>query len=669
LKINPDATYTIPEGNLFPGNNAKTRPEIYTMGHRNPYRITVDKKTGFLYWGEVGPDSATDSLETRGPRGYDEVNQARKAGFFGWPLFIANNYPYRQYNYATGVSGEPFDPAHPINNSRNNTGLQDLPPAQPAFIYYPYNNSKEFPQLGAGGRNAMAGPVYYTEIFPEETRYPEYFNGKLFIYDWMRNWIKLVHMKPNGDFDKMDACMESSPLNAPIDMEVGPDGRIYVLEYGQGWFSKNVDAGLIRIDYLSGNRPPKVDSLKVAKESGTLPFTVSATVKAIDPEGDKLTYRWRIGETVKETNEPRLNYVINKNGEYPVTVEVVDDNKAVSKSSVITVYAGNEQPQVAVDIEGNKSFYFTGKPVAYNVKINDGAAVIDTANVFIKSEFIEGNEDLAAQGHQIVPQTILGKNLTLSLDCKSCHKVNEKSIGPSYMQVAQRYHKDPKAGTLLIDKIIKGGAGNWGEVAMPAHTNLKEGDAKMITEWVLSLASDKVSKSLPLSGKVMVKESGDKTFSLTASYTDLGGGSTRPLSGSNAVYLRSGLFDLGKMKEGNGFAKKDSAGTSYLLMPQTEGSIQLKSIDLTGIKAIELTGFGSGEATEYAIEILIGGEKGRSIGKGKITFPANKQRIISSIPIATEAINNKQDIFFHFRKIGTGNGKRAFLKNFRFIPK
>ena len=65
------------------------------MGNRNPYRISVDKKNGFLYWGEVGPDANNDSLETRGPRGYDEVNQARKAGYFGWPLFVGNNYPYR----------------------------------------------------------------------------------------------------------------------------------------------------------------------------------------------------------------------------------------------------------------------------------------------------------------------------------------------------------------------------------------------------------------------------------------------------------------------------------------------------------------------------------------------------------------------------------------------
>src|SRR5256885_14651820 len=76
----PDGAYTIPEGNLFPKGTAKTRPEIYTMGSRNPYRISVDQHTGFLYWGEVGPDANVDSVG-RGPRGYDEIrSEERRVG-------------------------------------------------------------------------------------------------------------------------------------------------------------------------------------------------------------------------------------------------------------------------------------------------------------------------------------------------------------------------------------------------------------------------------------------------------------------------------------------------------------------------------------------------------------------------------------------------------------
>ncbi len=249
IKVKADGTYEIPEGNLFPKGTPNTRPEIYTMGHRNPYRISVDPKNGILYWGEVGPDAPTDSLDTRGPQGYDEVNQAKKPGNFGWPYFIGNNYAYHMYDYATGKSGPTQDPKKPINNSRNNTGLKELPPAQPAFIYYPYGVGTDFPSMGSGARTAMAGPVYYGDLYPAATRYPAYYNGKFFLYEWMRGYIKAVTLNDQNDFVRMEPFMGSHKWNSAIDIELGPDGRFYVLEYGKGWFSKNDDAGLSRIDY------------------------------------------------------------------------------------------------------------------------------------------------------------------------------------------------------------------------------------------------------------------------------------------------------------------------------------------------------------------------------------------------------------------------------------
>jgi hypothetical protein len=95
----------------------------------------------------------------------------------------------------------------------------------------------------------MAGPVYYTDLYSPATRYPDYYNGKLFIYEWIRGWIKTVTLQPNGDFEEMVPFMPNLALHNCIDMEVGPDGRLYLLEYGTGWFQKNPDAGLSRIDY------------------------------------------------------------------------------------------------------------------------------------------------------------------------------------------------------------------------------------------------------------------------------------------------------------------------------------------------------------------------------------------------------------------------------------
>ncbi|MEZ6086431.1 MAG: PQQ-dependent sugar dehydrogenase [Pirellulaceae bacterium] len=129
LRIRPevDGTYSIPDGNLFPKDGSIGHPEIYVMGCRNPWRISVDQQTGYLYWGDVGPDAGGDN--DRGPRGYDEINQARLAGNFGWPYFIADNQAYSMVDFASGEIRPAQDPAKPINRSVNNTGSQELPPA------------------------------------------------------------------------------------------------------------------------------------------------------------------------------------------------------------------------------------------------------------------------------------------------------------------------------------------------------------------------------------------------------------------------------------------------------------------------------------------------------------------------------------------------------------
>jgi len=624
IKVNEDGNYEIPEGNLFAKGEANTKPEIYVMGNRNPYRISIDKKTGFLYWGEVGPDAPRDSLNTRGPKGYDEVNQARKAGYFGWPLFVGNNYPYRSYDYTSGKTGEPFDPSKPVNNSRNNTGLQNLPPAQPAFIWYPYDNSPEFPQVGTGGRNAMTGPIYYEENYPQKTRLPHYYNNKLFIYDWIRGWIKAVTMLPNGDFDKMEPFMQSTKLNSPIDMEMGPDGQIYILEYGTGWFTKNPDAGISRIDYNSGNRAPKVGGLAINKTSGTLPFKITASVEAKDPERDQLKYEWHLGDAKKETTEPSVEYTFDKPGENPVYVEVLDPQNAKGKSETVNVYAGNEAPQVDISIQGNQSFYFPGKPVQYVVSVNDrddANASKDLSTLVVTAEYNEGGEKPAvSQGHLVMTEAMMGKNLMLSLDCKTCHKTDEKSIGPSYVDVAKKYEKDPNTVNYLVNKIIQGGSGVWGEVAMAAHPNLKEADAKQIVAWIQSLANEGKSKpSLPPSGVVPANKKPSKentNLYLTATFTDKGGRNIKPLTGSNIVVLQNSKMGFGGVRHMDGFNGFNFGGSRVLVTPNGPGWFRIDSVDLTSVNSASVrAGWQKPPAVGYTYEIRLDAPDGKLLGQ------------------------------------------------------
>jgi cytochrome c len=243
----PDGTYTVPAGNLFPSGTPKTRPEIFVMGCRNPFRISVDRVTGTLTWGEVGPD-AREPRDDRGPAGFDEFNRTRTAGNFGWPFVIADNRPYRPYDFATRTSGEALDPAHPVNRSPNNTGPQELPPARPAWMYYPYGPSTRFPFVGSGGRTACAGPVYrYDPALKSSRKLPREFDGRLFLYDWERHWILAVKLDDSGQMVRADRFAGEIVLKRPIEMELGPDGALYLIEFGTGW-ENNRDSQLIRIE-------------------------------------------------------------------------------------------------------------------------------------------------------------------------------------------------------------------------------------------------------------------------------------------------------------------------------------------------------------------------------------------------------------------------------------
>ncbi|HUH47475.1 MAG TPA: PQQ-dependent sugar dehydrogenase, partial [Arenibacter sp.] len=652
-----DGTYSIPKGNLFPEGTPKTRPEIFTMGHRNPYRISVDPKNGYVYWGDVGPDSRVDSLHTRGPRGYDEMNQAREAGNFGWPFFIADNKPYRDYDYGTGVSGEAFDPEKPINDSRNNTGLRELPRAMPAYIYYPYVESQEFPQTGAGGRNAMAGPVYYSDIYNGENALPEYYDGKVFVYDWIRGWMMAVSLFPNGDFNKMEPFADQIKLNNLIDMEVAPDGRIYLLEYGSGWFSKNDNSALSYIDYNSGNRPPLVENLTVDKISGKLPLTVTAKVTATDREQDPLSYIWNLGNgDTKETAIPELTYTYADGGNYLVTVEVRDSKSASARSNAVSVVAGNTMPEVTISLNnGNSSFFIPGVPVNYSVSVTDpDGDTIDENNIFVAVDYMEGMDEASLSlGHQQVSAAITGKALTQTMDCKTCHKEKEKSIGPMYDEIAKKYGMDKNAAAYLQGKIIAGGSGVWGEVTMPAHPNMTQDEARQITAYIQSLSDAGVKqKSLPASGTIIPSsKEGDHVMVITASYTDQGGNIVVPLTGTSSVMLHSSTFTFEEAVKTDHFQSVSYNGMDLLLVPKKEAWFVLPDMDLTGVAVADMAIVWQ-SAPDFGLdfEMRLNAPDGKLIGMGSMPVPKSGQQDGKVSIKLNEAINEKVgEVYFVFK--------------------
>lgn len=80
-----------------------------------------------------------------------------------------------------------------------------------------------------------------------------------------------------------------------------------------------------------------------------------------------------------------------------------------------------------------------------------------------------------------------GAKLLASSDCLGCHKEHEKLIGPAYADVAKKYPDNAKNVDYLANKVISGGKGVWGDIAMTPHPNLPLADAKEMVKYILSL--------------------------------------------------------------------------------------------------------------------------------------------------------------------------------------
>jgi cytochrome c len=77
--------------------------------------------------------------------------------------------------------------------------------------------------------------------------------------------------------------------------------------------------------------------------------------------------------------------------------------------------------------------------------------------------------------------------LATAKNCMACHALDKKIVGPAYKDVAKKYAGNAKAAEMLAAKVIKGGAGVWGPVPMPANTQVSEAEAKKLVAWVLAM--------------------------------------------------------------------------------------------------------------------------------------------------------------------------------------
>ena len=600
LRIRPEdnGTYSIPEGNLFPVGTGNTRPEIYVMGVRNPLKMNVDPKTGWLIWGEVGPNPGIGD-PNRGPRAHEEINLAKSAGNFGWPYIIADNKPYADYNYGTDEIGAFFNPDNLINDSPNNTGIRKLPPAQKALIWYPNVSSDSFPLTSQGGSTVGSGPFYhYDENLDSPDKLPRYFDNKLFIYEWMRSWILAVYLDQEGKYVSMEEFLPDHHFKKPIDIRMGPDGAMYVLDYGSNWYAHNPDARLTRVSYTYGNRPPIAhikSNLTVGRDPLTVQFSAGQSVDY--DKGDQLSYHWNFDTEEATSTETNPRFTFEKPGSYQVQLTVTDASGSASTTEQI-IQVGNDPPDIDIQISGNQSFIPAGNMVAYQVKIDDhedgnsadGRIDANKVNISLNSLPDLNPVSLIQHTAQADLAFIRGKELIRGSDCFACHAMEDQSVGPDFQTISQRYKNDQNANGNLSQKILSGGKGVWGDQLMPAHPQHTPHEIQSMVSYILSLGQEPDhGATLPLTGTISTPLS-DHLYVVTASYKDQGSGSSAPIERQARKILRKPVIPAVAYDYAYRVAPKpyNEAGDLYAEIALNGSYVGYSQVDLNGVQGVKV---------------------------------------------------------------------------------
>lgn len=260
----------------------------------------------------------------------------------GWPYCTADNKNYNEWNFETASAGEFFDcTAGAKNNSRWNTGLATLPAATPADLYYGDDaDDQPWPELtdfdAQGGQGPMGGPVYHYDADNKSTtKFPEYWDSKAFFAEFSQDYLAAFTVNwPDGPVSKIEQVLPNKDLtlngqaitDSPIDIEFGPDGSLYVLDYGDGFFRQNPDAGLYRIDWAPGNKSPQAQITADPVSSSKAPLTVKfSAADSVDPEGKELTYEWDFDADGKfDATGVSASYTYEKLGQFNPTLRVKD---------------------------------------------------------------------------------------------------------------------------------------------------------------------------------------------------------------------------------------------------------------------------------------------------------------------------------------------------------
>ncbi|MEU8265324.1 ThuA domain-containing protein [Micromonospora sp. NPDC048999] len=433
IRIHPesDGTYTVPEGNLFTGNEeggGKTRPEIYVMGVRNISRIAWDHVNNWLTAAWVGPDAGAPS-ETWGPAKYETATIITSAGNQGWPYCMGNKQPYRdRSNVDASLPAGWYDCDNLKNESPRNTGLVNIPPARNNMIWYSpqgggpvyptrtdgsglpsYKTGEETftqPYLTGGGQAIMNGPTYHRSEVDTASgvAWPAYWEGKWFLGDQSNSNNRVaVTVDPKNVKDAgapafaedlksiIQPGTGTTQLQSWMDAKFGPDGALYLVDYAGGFFTLHSNQKLIRITYQGGPATPGPSYATARVADNSAPRTVDFSGARVGG----VAWEWDFGDGTKGSTQPHPTHTYRKHGSYKATVKVTYADGEVA-TATIDVNTGCDAPDARSTVRLlDTDTGLENRQVVAGCTIND--LINDEADWPNKGSFMSHLDDVIAE--------------------------------------------------------------------------------------------------------------------------------------------------------------------------------------------------------------------------------------------------------------------------------
>lgn len=332
LRLDPETGLGLPDNPYFTGDANDLRSRIWARGLRNPYRFTLMPGTGpreALLIGDVGWNL------------WEEINLCAGGENFGWPCFegLGPQVDYQNADFRGMCTGVGSNHAAPL---------------------IAWHHSQGGPSGFRG--NCATGLAVYTG-----DRYPEIYRGRLFFFDYGRNWLRAADL--GDDLSIESILVFGREMNGPVELVEQPGTRDLVY--------CSLGGGVLRLRYVGGQVPPvAVLDADPTFGPGDLQVTLSA-VRSADPEGQPLAYAWDLGDGTSASGAT-VQHAYTGTGSFRVRLTVTD-SEGLSASAETLVTPNNTPPRIeelVAPLDGQ--LYEHGEPVRLLARIaddEDGAAL------------------------------------------------------------------------------------------------------------------------------------------------------------------------------------------------------------------------------------------------------------------------------------------------------